>query len=99
MDKGRYVAQALLPLGLVPPGEYLARARVAAGDNTSVQMRPFRLARAVPAGQMFKDDLSTRVGAFQRGHVLTPALLAPAVAKARELAETPPSEAVVAPGR
>ena len=93
MDKGRYVAQALLPLGLVPPGEYLARAVVATGDNTSVQMRPFRLARAVPAGQMFKTDLSTRVGAFQPGHVLTPALLAPAVARARELAETPPSEA------
>jgi VWFA-related protein len=92
MDKGRYVAQALLPLGLVPPGEYLARARVVAGDNTNVQMRPFRLARAVPAGQMFKDDLSTRVGAFQRGHVLTPPLLAPAVARSRELTETPPAE-------
>ena len=94
MDKGRYVAQALLPLGLVPPGRVPRARSVAAGDSTSVQMRPFRLARAVPAGQMFKDDLSTRVGAFQRGHVLTPALLAPAVAKARELAETPPSEAV-----
>ena len=94
MDKGRYVAQALLPLGLVPPGEYLARARVAVGDHTSVQMRPFRLARAVPAGAMFKNDLAARVGAFQRGHVLTPALLSPAVAKTRELTETPPSEAV-----
>lgn len=92
LDKGRYVAQALLPLGLVPPGEYLARAVVATGDNTSVQMRPFRLARAVPAGQMFKTDLATRVGAFQRESVLSPALLAPAVARARELAETPPSE-------
>ena len=94
MDKGRYVAQTLLPLGLVPPGEYLARARVAIGEQTSVQMRPFRLARAVPAGPMFKNDLASRVGAFQRAHVLTPALLAPAVAKARELTETPPSEAV-----
>ncbi len=93
-DQLRYVAQALLPLGLVPPGEYLARAVVAAGGSTSVQMRPFRLARAVPAGLLFKTDLSTRVGTFQRGQVLTPALLAPAVALARELAETPPTEAV-----
>lgn len=94
LDAGRHVAQALLPLGLVPPGEYVARAVVAAGDTTSVQMRPFRLARAVPAGPVFKIDLSTRVGRFQREHVLTPALLAPAVARARELTETPPSEAV-----
>jgi tetratricopeptide (TPR) repeat protein len=44
---------------------------------------------------MFKTDLSARVGDFQRGHVLTVALLAPAVARARELGEAPPSEAVV----
>jgi VWFA-related protein len=93
-DELRYVAQALLPLGLVPPGEYLARAVVVAGGTTKVQLRPFRLARAVPAGLLFKTDLSTRVGTFQRGHVLTPALLAPAVARAREQAETPPTEAV-----
>jgi tetratricopeptide (TPR) repeat protein len=67
---------------------------VAAGGSSKVQIRPFRLARAVPAGLLFKTDLSTRVGTFQRGHVLTPALLAPAVALAREQAGTPPTEAV-----
>ena len=91
-EKRRYVAQALLPLGLVPPGEYVARAVVVIGGTTSVQVRPFRLARAVPAGQMFKTALSTRVGNFQRSHVLTQALLAPAIARARELSETPLSE-------
>lgn len=95
-EKGRYVAQAMLPLGLVPPGEYVARAVVSAGGTSSVQIRPFRLAHAVPAGEMFKTDLSSQVGDFQRGHVLTPALLAPAVARARELSETPPAEATVA---
>ena len=35
MDTNRYVAQALLPLGLVPPGEYLARAVVVTGERTS----------------------------------------------------------------
>lgn len=91
-EANRFVAQAMLPLGLVPPGEYVARAVVVAGNSTSVQVRPFRLARAMPAGQMFKADLSTRVGTFQRGHVLTAPLLAPAVAQARALAEEPPSE-------
>jgi VWFA-related protein len=91
-EKQRYVAQAPLPLGLVPPGEYVARAVVVIGGTTSVQLRPFKLARAVPAGQMFKTDLSTRVGNFQRGHVLTAALLAPAITRARELSEAPLSE-------
>jgi VWFA-related protein len=90
---GRYVAQALLPLGLVPPGEYVARAVVTSGGTTTVQARPFRLARAVPAGAMFKTDLASRVGRFAGPQVLTPALLGRALAKARELSEPPPGEA------
>jgi tetratricopeptide (TPR) repeat protein len=50
----------------------------------------------MPAGQVFKTDLSRRVGDFQRGHVLTAALLGPALARARELTETPPSDATAA---
>ena len=92
-DKGRFVAQALLPLGLVPPGEDVARAVVKTAGGTSVQLRPFRLARAVPAGQMFKAELATRVGSFQRADVLTPSLLGPAIARARELEETPLTDA------
>ncbi len=88
-EKGRFIAQAMLPLGLVPPGEYVARAVVTAGDATSTQIRPFRLAKAVPAGQMFKADLATRVGDFHRGHLLTPSLLASAIVRARELEESP----------
>ena len=94
MDTNRYVAQALLPLGLIPPGEYLARAVVVTGERTSVQMRPFRLVQAVPAGLVFKTALSSRVGAFERSQVLTPALLATAIGRARELGETTPSDPV-----
>lgn len=92
-ERGRYVAQALLPLGLVPPGEYVARAVVTAGGDTSVQMRPFRLARAVPAGQMFKAELAARVGHYEREQVLTPALVGAAVARARELEAAPLTDA------
>lgn len=93
-EKGRYVAQALLPLGLVPPGEYVARAVVNAGGATSVQSRAFRLIRAVPAGEMFRADLASRVGTFTRDQVLTPVLLGPAIARARELDGQPPGAAL-----
>ncbi len=88
-EKGRFIAQAILPLGLVPPGEYVARAVVNSGGQTTTQLRPFRLARAVPAGDVFKNAMAARVGTFAITQVLTPALLGPALASARELNEGP----------
>ena len=93
-DKGRYVASAMLPLGLVPPGEYVARAIVDSGGRQTVQARAFRLARAVPAGRMFTAELASRVGRFDVAEVLTPALLDRALTRARELEPAPLAEPV-----
>jgi tetratricopeptide (TPR) repeat protein len=88
-EKGRFIAQALLPLALVPPGEYVARAVVTAGGESSVQIRPFRLVRAVPAGDMFKAELAARVGGFRNEQVLTPALLSAALASPQTQSDPP----------
>ena len=91
-EKGRYIAQAILPLALVPPGEYIARAVVTNGSDRAVQARPFRLLRAVPAGDMFRAELAARVGAFSNAQAVTPALVGPAVAAARGLSDPAPGE-------
>lgn len=91
-EKGRYVAQAILPLALVPPGEYVARAVVTMGSDTAVQARPFRLVRAVPAGDMFRAELVARVGSFTSAQATTPSLIGAAVASARALSDPPPGE-------
>ena len=95
-DKRRFIAEAMLPLGLVPPGEYVARAVVSVDGDSTVQLRPFRLARAVPAGGMFKAELSARVGEFRREQVLQPELLGRAMARARELETAPLAEPAAA---
>jgi VWFA-related protein len=84
-DKGRLIAQAGLPLAMLPPGDYVARAVVVAGGAHATQARAFRLAHAVPAGEAFRADLQEAVGGFQREQVLTPSLLKPALEHAREL--------------
>jgi VWFA-related protein len=91
-EKGRYIAQAILPLALVPPGEYIARAVVTIGSDKAVQVRPFRLLKAVPAGDMFRAELAARVGAFTTAQAVTPALLGPAVASARTLSDPSPGD-------
>ncbi|MBI4476567.1 MAG: VWA domain-containing protein [Acidobacteria bacterium] len=50
-DKGRRIAQALLPIRLLPPGEYVARAVIKSGDRSIAKLaRPFRVFRpAVPS--------------------------------------------------
>ncbi len=92
-EKGRVVAQAPLPVGMLPPGDYVARAVVTAGGRTTTQTRPFRLVRAVAAGHEFKADLASRVGQFSRDQVLQPRLLGPALAQARALDAAPPEAA------
>jgi VWFA-related protein len=84
-EKGRFSAEGPLPLGLLPPGKYLARAVVTSGSSSVTRARLFTMNRAVPANDVFKNELHDRVGAFEPASVLTPALLGPAVAKAIEL--------------
>ena len=84
-EKGRYIAEGPLPLGLLPPGRYLARATIIAGSSKVGRVRRFTLSHAVPADEVFKNDLHDLVGAFDAQSVLTPALLGPAVARAIEL--------------
>lgn len=91
-ERGRFIAQALLPLALVPPGEYVARAVVTSGGNSVVQYRPFRLVRAVPAGDMFKAELAARVGGFKSEQAVSPELLAAAITSARALSDPAPTE-------
>jgi VWFA-related protein len=92
-DPGRMAAQALLPIGLLPPGEYVARAVVSTGGRPAVQSRPFRLVQAVPAGPEFRKDLAARVGQFSPDQVLQPELLAPAIERARALDGNAPEAA------
>jgi tetratricopeptide (TPR) repeat protein len=91
-EKGRFSAEGPLPLGLLPPGKYLARAVVTAGSASVTRFRPFTMTRAVPADDVFKNELHDRVGVFDPASVLTPALLGPAIAKAIELDGSAASE-------
>jgi VWFA-related protein len=84
-EKGRFSAEGPLPLGLLPPGNYHARAIVTAGSSTVTRFRRFTMNRAVPADDVFKNELHDRVGVFDPASVMTPALLGPAVARALEL--------------
>ena len=49
-ERGRFIAQAMLPLTSVPPGDYVARAVVTTPEGTAARVRPFRIARAQPEG-------------------------------------------------
>lgn len=95
-EPGRLAAQALLPVGLLPPGDYWARAVVSSGGRPAIQSRPFRLIQALPAGHEFKRDLASRVGRFSPDQVLQPELLAPALARAKALDANAPEAARVA---
>jgi tetratricopeptide (TPR) repeat protein len=65
---------------------------VTIGSDKAVQVRPFRLLKAVPAGDMFRAELAARVGAFTTAQAVTPALLGPAVASARTLSDPSPGD-------
>ncbi|HEX7086618.1 MAG TPA: VWA domain-containing protein [Vicinamibacterales bacterium] len=92
-EPGRLVAQSLLPVGLLPPGEYWARAVVSSGGRPAIQSRPFRLIQTIPAGHEFKRDLASRVGQFSPDQVLQPELLAPALERAKALDADAPDAA------
>ena len=80
----RRVAEAAVPIALLPPGDYVARAVISIGGRTSGQViRPFRIARS--AGTVARDEspvnapkgaapipFASRIDAFERGAVLAP---------------------------
>lgn len=78
----RKVAEAVLPVGLLPPGDYHARAIITIGGRKAGQVsRPFRVARSTPAASAAapavgrraqSKPFSVRVDPFQRTAVLTP---------------------------
>ena len=86
-DKSRLVAEAPLPLGLLPPGTYTARAVITSGGGSVKRARQFRVSRGVAADDVFKDELVDTVGLFDPKSVLTTSLLRPAIAQAIELDE------------
>jgi VWFA-related protein len=86
-EKGRFAAETQLPLGLLPPGIYVARATVTIGSRTATRTRQFRILEPVPSEALFEADLEARVGAFDPASVLTPSLLGPALASAESLDE------------
>lgn len=63
-EKGRRIAQTLLPIRLLPPGDYVARAIVKSGDRSIARLaRPFHVYRALvttvdatPTGLASKED-------------------------------------------
>jgi VWFA-related protein len=83
----RFIAKAPLPLGLLPPGDYVARAAVTAGGVTAQLLRRFTLARAVPAGDVFKTELAKQVRSFRAEQLLTVPLVGRALQTASESSE------------
>ena len=80
----RRIVEAALPIGLLPPGEYVARAVIAVGERRVGQVvRPFRVSRAgpiVPARGASAAALApaapiavaSRIDTFDKSAVLTP---------------------------
>jgi VWFA-related protein len=83
----RRVAEAGVPIGLLPPGEYVARAVVSVGGSKVGQVvRPFRVTRAaltvappgtetVPMKAAAPIAFTSRIDAFDKSAVLTPQVL------------------------
>jgi tetratricopeptide (TPR) repeat protein len=95
-EKDRFVVDAPLPVGLLPPGDYVARAFVTVGGASTRLVRPFTLAKAIPASDVFKADLEQQVGAFRAEQILTAPLLSRALRSATEMSEGASNEAAAA---
>jgi VWFA-related protein len=83
----RRIAEAGLPIGLLPPGEYVARAVISVGGRKVGQViRPFRVSRAgpvvavragstIPLKPAAPIAFASRMDAFDKSAVLTPHVL------------------------
>ncbi|HEV7499450.1 MAG TPA: tetratricopeptide repeat protein, partial [Vicinamibacteria bacterium] len=92
---GQRSAQALLPLSLVPPGRYVARAVVSlAGQPLGQVTRPMVVAPSRSAGLAAGPSLSMPAPPYDRSLLLSPAVLADALNALASAA--PPSSPAVA---
>ena len=83
----RRVVEAALPIGLLPPGEYVARAVISvSGRKVGQVIRPFRVSRtgpivaaragaAAPLKPAAPIAFSSRIDAFDKSSVLTPQVI------------------------
>jgi VWFA-related protein len=83
----RRIVEAGLPIGLLPPGEYVARAVISvSGRKVGQVVRPFRVSRAgpiipargastVPLTPAAPIAFTSRIDAFDKSSVLTPQVL------------------------
>jgi VWFA-related protein len=76
-EGGRRVAQATLPLGLLPPGDYMVRAAVSVGEKPVAGLRrPFHLAHvagaALRSGGIPIEGLAPTIGRFDPADALRP---------------------------
>jgi VWFA-related protein len=83
----RRIAEAGLPIGLLPPGEYVARAVISvSGRQVGQVIRPFRVSRAGPVVAVRAGStaplkpaapiaVASRMDAFDKSAVLTPQVL------------------------
>ena len=105
----RLVAEGTVPIALLPPGDYQARAVVAIGGRKAAEVtRPFRVLRsaAAPGGAPVRgaavprgETLALRVDPFQRGVVLTPQIVGFFLDRVGASGGTPPPPDAVAHAR
>lgn len=80
-EKGRRIAQTLLPIRLLPPGDYVARAVVKSGDRSIARLaRPFHVYRSPSAGETATSPptitaLRPDVPRYSRDDMLRPSIL------------------------
>ena len=97
---GIRVARATLGGGLLPPGDYVARAAVSVGDKPVTALtRPFRIATpraGAPAVRAPLAGLLTEARPYDRRELLTPEVLSYFLDRMSEIAPGPLSEALAA---
>jgi VWFA-related protein len=97
---GIRVARATLGGGLLPPGDYVARAAVSVGDKPVASLtRPFRIATpraGAPAVRAPLAGLLTEARPYDRRDLLTPEVLSYFLDRMNEIAQGPHSEALTA---
>jgi VWFA-related protein len=97
---GVRVARVTLAGGLLPPGEYVARAAVSAdGQPVASLTRPFRIAAPRPGAAASRAPLAallTEQRPYERAELLTPELLAQLMDRMAELVPGPAPEGVLA---
>jgi tetratricopeptide (TPR) repeat protein len=97
---GIRVARAAVGAGLLPPGDYVARAFVSVGGKPVAEMmRPFRIAAPRAGAAVVRVPLAgllTEVRPYQRSDLLKPEVLAYFLDRMTQIVPGPPPEGVAA---